>query len=566
MAAEGTIQELRMKAPKLPSSGSPRDSYDLRPYKLDDSAQGVITTIDNILVMTVWSEDEGAPLRAEYRAGFVQGKLQERTIISARDNSWDNDYLTDPDSEYKDRKESAKGKRDLATSLLMSNYRYFLQYLSKPESSPGVVLLLKRLYYRMIGIYHGATRDSPDYAGIDFLGKKVPGVDYFASDELELHYEAKELSFLDVYFLNAFNDLEDAMTASPESQLNNKDKPGDGRESCSAFLARRGKDIILTHNSWMGFLSQTMCQTICVNGLWHSENAGMPGLIGSGTDFGYNSLGLMYNETTHRCSRPRFRQGLWLFWRAAMAEQYSGTIDEFFDLLSVDNTGTYLNGYMVAEAKTGKTGLAEMSYRCFAFYRSQGDGSYDIEFKASDEAPNTRLYDAQMVAPQNLLGINYPASQQVLLDLWSSDNRPERRQQFLRFLPSVETIEDAKDLITYTDPANPLSLFGRWDLGYGKTDYPKTIPDGSVDAKAVTMTMVRQSMKLAGRFDLESGAKGFWMLFGTARARKKEADGSLAKEAKPFAWSESQWKDKVELRDVPDLLDGKFAQIPLSLS
>ena len=56
----------------------------------------------------------------------------------------------------------------------------------------------------------------------------------------------------------------------------------------------------------------------------------------------------------------------------------------------------------------------------------------------------------------------------------------------------------AKNVITYTDPTNPLSIFGRWDLGYGVTDYPKQIPDGSVDAKVGSTDMVRSFMELSG--------------------------------------------------------------------
>jgi len=71
------------------------------------------------------------------------------------------------------------------------------------------------------------------------------------------------------------------------------------------FLKRSGSEVILTHNSWMGFLSQTMTQTLAVNGDLMTINAATPGLIGSATDFGYNNKGIMFNETTHRMSRAR---------------------------------------------------------------------------------------------------------------------------------------------------------------------------------------------------------------------------------------------------------------------
>ena len=52
-------------------------------------------TINNIANLTVVSWDAN-DLKAEYRAGFIQGQLQGQTILSARDNTWDNAYLANP--------------------------------------------------------------------------------------------------------------------------------------------------------------------------------------------------------------------------------------------------------------------------------------------------------------------------------------------------------------------------------------------------------------------------------------------------------------------------------------
>ena len=120
-------------------------------------------------------------------------------------------------------------------------------------------------------------------------------------------------------------------------------------------------------------------------------------------------------------------------------------------------------------------------------------------------------------------------------------------------LPEVADVEAAKDVITYTDPANPLSIFGRWDLGYGETSYPKQIPDGAVDAKVGTTGMVRAFMNLSGVLDMCNANSGFWMLYGTPKV-----DG------KPFIWSESPWSTQ-KRRDVPDRVDGTFTLMPLYL-
>jgi hypothetical protein len=117
----------------------------------------------------------------------------------------------------------------------------------------------------------------------------------------------------------------------------------------------------------------------------------------------------------------------------------------------------------------------------------------------------------------------------------------------------VSDVATAKAVITHTDPANPLSIFGRWDLGYGQTSYPKQIPDGSTDSKVASTSMVRSFMGLSGILDTSSASTGFWMLYGTAKI-----DGT------PFVWSQSSWKWQ-KLRDVPDRLDGSFTLMPLYL-
>lgn len=518
-------------------------------YALDDSASGVIETVNNIVNLTVVSKDAN-DLKAEYRAGFLQGKLQGKTIKSARDNSWDNAYLTDPSHSFPKQLGPTQSELNLTAGLLKSNYASFLQYVNNPTTDAATAFRLKRLLFRMLGIYHGASLNQP--ASLDFSGTWLPDSSYLKNTELALGYETSDLTFMDVYFINAFNDVMDVISHSAE--LNRSSEKAVGRpEKCSAFLKRSGGEVILTHNSWMGFLSQTMTQTVAVNGDLLTVNAGNPGLIGSATDFGYNNKGIMFNETTHRMSKTQVKpDGLWIFWRATLAEQFSSSIPEFFNAISLDNTGTYLNGYMLADANNNETGLVEMSYRCFVYYRSTG-GPYTVSSKSMDGNACSTDYDPEMVTPDYLMGINYPASYQVASDLESTDNRPARRRQFKQMLPGVNSVETAKALITYTDPANPLSIFGRWDLGYGETSYPKQIPDGAIDSKVGTTSMVRSFMGLSGILDTSASNTGFWMLYGTAKVH-----------GAPFVWSQSSWKWQ-SLRDVPDRLDGSFTLMPLYL-
>ena len=514
-------------------------------YSLDAQASGVVETINNISNLTVVSKDAN-DLKAEYRAGFVQGRLQTKGILAARDNTWDNSYLTDPAHTFPRQPGPTRQELDRAARLLNGNYDALLQYIKNPATDPEVASRLKRLLFRMVGIYHGTTLKQP--ASLDFSGNWLPDASYLKKDELELGYETPRLTFMDVYYVNAYNDLADIIAGSKEPG-----QPAAHAEKCSAFLKRTGKEVILTHNSWTGFLSQTMSMTLAINNDRMTVNAATPGLIGSATDFGYNGKGMMFNETTHLMARREVKPGgLWIFWRAALAEQFSTSIDDFFRYISLDNSGTYLNGYMLVDAKNGATGLVEMSYRCFIYYRSSG-GAYTVTSRSLDGQPCSSEYDQEMVTPDYLMGINYPASMQVRTDLQSADNRPARRRQFMKLLPGVVDIATAKAAITYTDPANPLSVYGRWDLGYGETDYPKIVPDGAIDAKVATTVMARSFMSLAGKLDMQSRATGFWMRYGTPIVN-----------GAPFVWSLSSWKWQ-KLRDVPDRLDGTFNLMPLHM-
>ena len=518
-------------------------------YTLDATAGGVMETRNNVVNLSVASRDAN-DLKAEYRAGFVQGKLQGKTVNSARDNTWDNAYLTDPSHFFPRQHGPTQAELDKAAGVLLDNYTSFLSYLNDPGTDPGVAHQLKRLLFRMLGIYHGGILAQP--APLDFSGAWLPDATYLKPSELALGYETAGLTFMDVYYLNAFSDLMDAISFSQglaPGGINLTDRP----DKCSAFLKRSGGDVLLAHNSWQGFLSQTMTQTLAINGDLQTVNASTPGLIGSGTDFGYNNKGIMFNETTHRMAKGQVKtRGLWIFWRAALAEQFSTSVSDFFRYISLDNTGTYLNGYMVADAKNNETGLVEMSYRCFVYYRSTG-GPYSVSATSLDGEACATDYDPEMVTPEYLMGINFPASLQVRSDLQSTDNRPARRRQFRNLLPGVTDVEGAKTVITYTDPANPLSLFGRWDLGYGETSYPKQIPDGSIDAKAASTVTVRNFMNLSGDLNLGASSSGFWMRYGTPTIN-----------GAPFIWSRSSWNWQ-KLRDVPDRLDGVFTLMPLYL-
>jgi hypothetical protein len=232
-----------------------------------------------------------------------------------------------------------------------------------------------------------------------------------------------------------------------------------------------------------------------------------------------------------------------MFWRATLAEQFAGSLDEFYEYLSLDASGTSMNGYMVVDTKTGEIGLVEMSYQSFVYFKPNGNNSYQVITKPEDLS---KEYDHELLQPDYILGVNFPVSQLIRDELKAVENRPARRTQFLAQIDDVNDIESAKALITYTCPVEPLSIYGRWDLGYGTTTTPQTIPDGAADAKAASASMTSYVSGVNGILDLKSANRSFWMKFGTPVIK-----------GKPFIWSESQWRGQ-KLRDVPDVVEGDF--------
>ncbi len=504
-------------------------------YTIDADSGGVIEKVGNTFNTSIVSNDPNV-FRAEYEAGFIEGHLQKSQIVAARDNAWDSAYLTDPSHTFPTQIPPSPAEIAMAARTLQMNWDYTLRYIGTTGDAT-VSKNLRRLMYRLVGIYHGATLDAP--ASLPFDGTWLPA---FTPAEMALGYETPTLTFEDVYFINAVQDLLYVLPANapPAPAALANDRPS----KCSAFVKVTADDIFLAHNNWNSFLDQSQTISLWVAGDLMTFNAGAPGYLGSNVDFGYTNKGLIFNETTARWSHTEPKiDALWMFWRATLAEQFATSIDEFFHDVSLEASGTYMNGYMVVDTKTREIGLVEMSYKSFVFFRSDGHDPVTVTTKP---AGLSTAYDLDLVQPDHLLGINFPASLLIRDELGSTDNRPARRVQFMAGIGGVHDIDSARALITYTDPANPLSIYGRWDLGYGITSYPKTIPDGSADAKAIAASMTGYTSALAGVLDPSATTTAFWMKYGTARI-----DG------KPFTWSESPWKGQ-KLRGVPDRVEGDW--------
>lgn len=222
---------------------SPKLTY----YKVDRDSQGVIEKVNNIYSTSIVSNDPNM-YKAEYEAGFIQGKLQKDQIVAARDNSWDSAYLVNPAHAYPKQIPPSKDELALAQRTLKFNWEYTLDYIRKQGNS-DVGKNLRRLMYRLVGIYHDAAKDKPEALAFD--DKWFPA---FSDTEMGVGYETQSLTFMDLYFVNAYQDLlyvlpdhapPVAVPVPPPSGSTGADRPS----KCSALVKRTPDDIYLAHNN-----------------------------------------------------------------------------------------------------------------------------------------------------------------------------------------------------------------------------------------------------------------------------------------------------------------------------
>ncbi len=534
-----------------------KNSYEYQEIIRNPYCMGFYELKNNCRNYSIISIDpEKDVLTNEYLAGVVQGELQSAGLIRAsRNNTWNNTYLCDPTHHFPKNREPTETELKKAADCLRTNYTYLYAWLCRKQGE-RIAENIKRLLLRMYGIYRGQKGDAPESADFQALSPEALGEEAFI-----LAYGETPLTFLDIYFINAQMDMFDAISGSLETTYG-LHKP----DHCSAFLKRTEDDIFWTHNSWCGFLSQSHTLTYLIrNGEtkdFITQNSYCQGQFGSNMDFGFNGQGICFNETTHRYSynQPQ-TEGIWLCWRAAAAEMFAGDIDDFCQHIMADNTGTYLNGYALIDVNTGETALLEMSYKTFALFRSHG-GDYTLTEYRTDESGKQQKtnmsaddYNPDLLSKEAIFGVNFPVDYTVSNELLSRDNRPKRRIQFRNEIGKVKDMETAKALITYVEENEPLSVYGRWDLGHGNAGgYGKTIPDGAVDSKAFSAKAVKALLdSLQFKPNRESEKTSFWMLYGTAKIN-----------GKPFIWSESPWKDankNPEETFVPDRLEGEWTAI-----
>lgn len=526
-------------------------------FVLDEYTCGFAQCIDNNWNFAIYAQNPNISIyQNEYNAGYVQGKVQGNAMIAAtRNNSWKN-FLIGATPQDNLNVDVHPEYLTASAESLIQNYNYTYDVLSGKQDDP-MYRNITRLVFRMLGIYDGAAGNEPR--------KNVALADLalsaFDTAQLKLGYDSDPLTYMDVIFINMQYDLFDAIgdkigLVMGYGTAKKAKNAADQSDHCTAFTKMMpDHNVFWTHNSWCCFWAQSCAVTYVIGDDFVTQNANCPGQFGSNTDFGFNGNGIGFNETTHVDLYDKTKlDGIFLAYRSAAAEQFSHSIQEFYDYCKLDNTGTYLNGYHLVDANTGEIGLLDMSYNRFVLFVCDGK-----EVKLTDSTgyvPTHLDYDHHLITPTHVFGVNQPVSWWVGYELESMNLRPMRRNQLWARIDTVNDIETAKDLITYTEDREPLSVYGRWDLGYGTTEMARMRPDGSVDAKAGSAELIRETLKNLSRVPDINGTKtSFWMKFGTAHVQQL-----------PFIWSQSPWADMKQDESVdfvPDALDGRWNRVKM---
>ena len=171
-----------------------------------------------------------------------------------------------------------------------------------------------------------------------------------------------KLDLYDIVALNAFEEVMDYylpwLNKQQKSAANPKLKaPG----NCSAFIATGGmtKDhqIVIAHNNWTSYLAGERWVIMFDIQPEHGNRIlmdGFPGVITSDDDFGVNSAGIMFTETTITQFEGWDPNGKPEFMRSRKAMQYANSIDDYVRTMLDGNNGGYANDWLLADNKTGE--------------------------------------------------------------------------------------------------------------------------------------------------------------------------------------------------------------------
>jgi Phospholipase B len=216
--------------------------------------------------------------------------------------------------------------------------------------------------------------------------EEMRGIADGASDA-GVKWQGRRLDLVDIVVANVtveLGELRSAMTVTPTGLESFKFEPPSYYEKkrdsvldhCSAFAAtgpatRDGKMVIGHVTWWPLTLAEQTNVWIDVK----PENGhrvlmqSYPGGIESGTDWYQNDAGIVLTETTIR-QTPFNPLGTPVAFRARMAIQYGGTIDEVVKHLGTRNNGLYTNEWLMGDGKTNEIAMYELGTAHTKLWRS----------------------------------------------------------------------------------------------------------------------------------------------------------------------------------------------------
>ncbi len=245
----------------------------------------------------------------------------------------------------------------------------------------------KEILEEMRGIADGAND-----AGAKWLNRKLDLIDIMlANTTVEMGELAEAMPMTPTGLEGAHFDL--------PPYAGHHDSPTD---HCSAFAAtgsatKDGK-MVIGHVTWW---SQTLAEQTNVMLDIKPEHGhrmliqSYPGGIESGTDWYQNDAGVVLTETTID-QTPFNVNGTPVAFRARMAIQYGGNIDEVVEQLGTRNNGLYTNEWLIGDAKTDEIAMYELGTNHTKLWRSSKNewfggtpGFYWGDNNAKDLAVNT---------------------------------------------------------------------------------------------------------------------------------------------------------------------------------
>jgi hypothetical protein len=219
----------------------------------------------------------------------------------------------------------------------------------------------REILEEMRGIADGANA-----GGAKFLGRKLDVKDIVVANT------TVELAELQPAMRMTPTGLEGLHFDLPDYAL----KHSPAMDHCSAFAAtgpatRDGK-MVIGHVTWW---SQTLSEQTNVMLDIKPETGhrvliqSYPGGIESGTDWYQNDAGVVLTETTID-QTPFNIHGTPVAFRARMAIQYGGDIDEVVKRLSTDNNGLYTNEWIIGDGKNNEIAMFELGTNHTKLWRS----------------------------------------------------------------------------------------------------------------------------------------------------------------------------------------------------